>query len=203
MIQFHGTSMPEGAALSWSFSDIVIRRKNGFDFRCHVRGCSLLDQRPVSAHPGPCRAFQRRSLEPQIADFRRASAPSDPQRRLLGQALSFRAAVLMGAAGMLWGLYVGVSEDHSAMPAHAHLNFLGWVSLFLFGAYYRLHPELDRSRYAMAQVLIWIIATIVMAIALGLVFSWGRPDIGEPITGVASTVIFRRYAALRLARVSS
>ena len=68
------------------------------------------------------------------------------------------------------GLYMGVSEDHSAMPAHAHLNFLGWVSLFLFGAYYRLHPELDRSRYAMAQVLIWIIATIVMAIALGLVF---------------------------------
>ena len=49
MIKFHGISMPEGAALSWPLSDIVIRRKNGFDFRCRVRGCSLLDQRPVSA----------------------------------------------------------------------------------------------------------------------------------------------------------
>ena len=35
--------MPEGAALSWPLSDIVIRRKNGFAFRCRVRGCSLLD----------------------------------------------------------------------------------------------------------------------------------------------------------------
>jgi hypothetical protein len=50
VIKFHGISMPEGAALSWPLSDIVIRRKNGFDFRCRVRGCSLLDQRPVSAH---------------------------------------------------------------------------------------------------------------------------------------------------------
>jgi len=28
--------MPEGAALSWPLSDIVIRRKNGFAFRCRV-----------------------------------------------------------------------------------------------------------------------------------------------------------------------
>ena len=30
--------MPEGAALSWSFSDIVIRRKGRLDFRCRVPG---------------------------------------------------------------------------------------------------------------------------------------------------------------------
>ena len=54
MIKFHGISMPEGAALSWPFSDIVIRRKNGFDFRCRVRGCSLLDQRPVSLRVFGC-----------------------------------------------------------------------------------------------------------------------------------------------------
>ena len=49
MIKFHGISMPEGAALSWPLSDIVIRRKNGFDFRCRVRGYSLPEQPPVSA----------------------------------------------------------------------------------------------------------------------------------------------------------
>jgi hypothetical protein len=60
VIKFHGISMPEGAALSWPLSDIVIRRKNGFDFRCRVRGCSLLDQRPVSGRvsdAGPARAI--------------------------------------------------------------------------------------------------------------------------------------------------
>jgi hypothetical protein len=46
--------MPEGAALSWSFSDIVIRRKGRLAFRYRVPGCSLLDQWPEAArmsHP--------------------------------------------------------------------------------------------------------------------------------------------------------
>jgi len=30
---------------------------------------------------------------------------------------------------------MGISKDHAAMPAHAHLNLLGFVSLFLFGFY--------------------------------------------------------------------
>src|ERR1700726_3680312 len=54
--------MPEGAALSWSFSDIVIRRKGRLAFRYRVPGCSLLDQWPEAARPGRCRALRRRSL---------------------------------------------------------------------------------------------------------------------------------------------
>ncbi len=34
--------MPEGAALSWSFSDVVIRRKGRLAFGYRVPGCSLL-----------------------------------------------------------------------------------------------------------------------------------------------------------------
>jgi len=40
---------------------------------------------------------------------------------------------------MAWGIFMAASRDHSSMPAHAHLNLLGWVSLFLFGIYYRMH----------------------------------------------------------------
>jgi hypothetical protein len=36
-----------------------------------------------------------------------------------------------------------LSVDHTTLPAHAHLNLLGWVSLFLFGIDYRLHPSLE------------------------------------------------------------
>jgi hypothetical protein len=35
------------------------------------------------------------------------------------------------------------AHDHSIMPAHAHLNLLGWVSLFLFGIFYKLIPDLN------------------------------------------------------------
>jgi hypothetical protein len=101
--------------------------------------------------------------------------------------LSFRAAVLLVIAGMLWGIVMGISEDHSTMPAHAHLNLLGWVSLFLFGVYYHLHPEIDRSRLASLQVWIWVAGTIVMTIGVGLVHS--GHEIGDPIAAVSSLLI--------------
>jgi len=48
-------------------------------------------------------------------------------------AFSFRAATLFALAGIGMGIAMGVMHDHAVMPAHAHLNLLGWVSLFLFG----------------------------------------------------------------------
>jgi putative Mn2+ efflux pump MntP len=101
--------------------------------------------------------------------------------------LSFQAAVLLGLTGILWGIIMAVSQDHSAMPAHAHLNLLGWVSLFLFGIYYRLHPSLDGARVAMIQVGIWIVGTVILTIGVGLLHS-GRP-VGEPFAGVGSIIV--------------
>jgi OpgC protein len=101
--------------------------------------------------------------------------------------LSFRAAVLMVIAGMIWGIVMAISENHQTMPAHAHLNLLGWVSLFLFGLFYHLHPTIDRSRTAVIQTLVWIAATVILAIGVGLAHS-GRP-IGDPIAAIASIAI--------------
>jgi hypothetical protein len=91
--------------------------------------------------------------------------------------LSFRAAVLMAIAGMIWGIVMGISQDHSTLAAHAHLNLLGWVSLFLFGVYYHLHPALDRSR----------VATTILTIGVALVHS-GRSS-GEPIAAASSLLV--------------
>jgi len=57
-------------------------------------------------------------------------------------------------------------RDHAIMPAHAHLNLLGWVSLFLFGIYYRLNPSLEFSRLALVQVAVWSLGTIVLTVAV-------------------------------------
>jgi hypothetical protein len=103
-------------------------------------------------------------------------------------ALSFRLAVLCVLAGMLWGIHMAVSDDHSAFPAHAHLNLLGWVSLFLFGLYYRLHPALERAKSAHLQVWSWLAGTVVMAIGVGMVHT-GKPS-GEPLAGIGSIIVF-------------
>lgn len=101
--------------------------------------------------------------------------------------LSFRAAVLMVICGMTWGIVMAISQDHSTFPAHAHLNLLGWVSLFLFGIYYHLHPTIDRDRLASVQVWIWIVATIVLTVGVALVHSGNA--IGDPIAAVGSLAI--------------
>jgi hypothetical protein len=102
--------------------------------------------------------------------------------------LSFRAAVILVAAGMIWGIVMAATEDHSTMPAHAHLNLLGWVSLFLFGIYYHLHPAIDSSRLAVLQVWIWIAGTVVLTVGVALVHS-GRA-IGDPIAAMSSLIVF-------------
>jgi hypothetical protein len=73
------------------------------------------------------------------------------------------------------------------MPAHAHLNLLGWVSLFLFGIYYHLHPAVDLNRLATVQVWVWIVGTIILTIGVGLVHS--GHEIGDPIAAASSMVI--------------
>jgi hypothetical protein len=101
--------------------------------------------------------------------------------------LSFRAAVLVALAGLIWGIVMGVTEDHSNASAHAHLNLLGWVSLFLFGTYYHLHPAIDRDRLASMQVWIWVVATISLVVGIALVNS-GR-TVGYPLNIVGSLTL--------------
>jgi hypothetical protein len=101
--------------------------------------------------------------------------------------LSFQAAVVFLIAGMIWGIIMAISEDHSAMPAHAHLNLLGWVSLFLFGIYYRLHPSLEGAKSAIVQVWVWIIGTIILAIGVSLFYT--GQVIGGSIAAVGSFVV--------------
>jgi hypothetical protein len=102
-------------------------------------------------------------------------------------ALCFQSAVVFVVAGMIWGITMGISQDFSASPAHAHLNLLGWVSLFLFGIYYRLHPSLEVAKTAIVQILVWIIGTIVLAIGIGLA-STGHV-IGDSIAAVGSLIV--------------
>jgi hypothetical protein len=102
-------------------------------------------------------------------------------------ALCFQSAVVFVIAGMIWGIIMGISQDFSAAPAHAHLNLLGWVSLFLFGIYYRLHPSFEGAKTALVQVWVWIIGTIVFTIGIELVGT-GKAS-GEPVVGVGAFVV--------------
>ena len=42
--------------------------------------------------------------------------------------------------GMIWGIRMSATHDHTLSPAHAHLNLVGWVTFALFGFYYHAVP---------------------------------------------------------------
>ena len=112
---------------------------------------------------------------------------------MTASALSFRLAVLFVLAGMAMGIDMAASGDHAIMPAHAHVNLLGWVSLFLFGIYYERRPRLDASRLAKIQVGIWSLGTVVLTIAVAAIHL-GYPA-ADPLAAIASLIVL---AGLRL-----
>jgi peptidoglycan/LPS O-acetylase OafA/YrhL len=106
---------------------------------------------------------------------------------MTASSLSFRLAVLFVIAGMAMGIGMAASQDHSIMPAHAHLNLLGWVSLFLFGIYYERRPSLDTSRLARLQVGIWAFGTVFLTIAVAAVHL-GYTG-ADPFAAIASFIV--------------
>ena len=60
----------------------------------------------------------------------------------------FTLAALCGLAGMLWGMHMGMSQDFTMRPAHAHLNLLGWVTLAIMGGFYVLAGDRVSSKLA-------------------------------------------------------
>jgi hypothetical protein len=82
----------------------------------------------------------------------------------------FAIGVVYLFVGMMWGMHMGESEDFSMMPAHAHLNLLGWVTMAIYGTFYALthaslSPRLAWTNFALAA---GGVAVMIPALALYL-----------------------------------
>ena len=56
-----------------------------------------------------------------------------------------RLAVLFVLLGVCLGYWMGATHNFLVSPVHAHINLLGWVSMFLYGLFYRAFPEAARG----------------------------------------------------------
>jgi hypothetical protein len=95
--------------------------------------------------------------------------PSVHASRLPGAC--FKLASLTALIGVSLGIYMGIFQDHQLAPVHVHLNLIGWVSLFLFGLFYKHHVDAI-GVMAIAQVILTAIGYVVMLGGLaGLILS--------------------------------
>jgi hypothetical protein len=103
-------------------------------------------------------------------------------------------ATLLLLVGMLAGIAMGIQQDFTLAPAHAHLNLVGGVLLFVFGLYYRLMPAAGSTSLAKLQGSLHIVGAIVFPAGIALVLLKGTTFIAAPIVGslivVAATALF-------------
>lgn len=101
--------------------------------------------------------------------------------------LFFKTATIFFLIGIIMGLHMGISGDHSPAPAHAHLNLLGWVSSAIFGIYYALNPLKATGKLAMAQFAVYTLGLIIMIPALYFMYR-GNTAL-EPLVGIGSFIV--------------
>jgi hypothetical protein len=103
-------------------------------------------------------------------------------------------SVVILLIGMLAGIAMGVLQDFALAPAHAHLNLVGGVLLFLFGLYYRLIPAAGTSMLAKVQGWLHIVGAILFPAGVAIVVLKGTSFIAAPIVGslivVAAMALF-------------
>ena len=95
-------------------------------------------------------------------------------------------AVAASAAlcGMSLGIYMAANQDFTLAPAHAHLNLLGWVSMALYGLWYR-GAEIVRPRLAWTQAIVATVGFAIMVVALALLLATGEHRF-EALIGVGA-----------------
>jgi hypothetical protein len=99
----------------------------------------------------------------------------------------FGAAVLYALTGMVLGMVMGASNDHSLAPVHAHINLLGWASLALMGAFYGIAADLAPARLAWAN---FVISNLGNLITLPLLTMLLKGDLAViPVMAVGEVII--------------
>ena len=98
-----------------------------------------------------------------------------------------RAATVYALIGMCWGIHMAISQDHSLMPAHAHLNLLGWVSVFLYGLFFAHVPKAAEGKLAKIHLGLAHIGVIVLIPGVALIH--GGIEAGEPLAGGGSILV--------------
>src|ERR1700736_5255162 len=92
-------------------------------------------------------------------------------------------AVLILLVGMLAGITMGVQQNFTLAPAHAHLNLIGGVLLFLFGLYYRLVPAAGTTTLARVQGWLHMTGAILFPAGIAVVLLKGPSFEAAPVAG--------------------
>ena len=102
----------------------------------------------------------------------------------------FTTGALFVGAGMIWGMWMGMHQNFTLAPAHAHLNLLGWVTAGLYGTFYALTRETMSPRLAWLNYALSTIGVIVMVPSLIMLLLTNDGEKWGPVVQAGSGIIF-------------
>ncbi|MCP5075049.1 MAG: cytochrome-c oxidase [Rhodobacteraceae bacterium] len=100
-------------------------------------------------------------------------------------------AVVYLLIGMVMGMYMGGSGDHTLAPVHAHINLLGFALMALFALIYRLFDGLAGGRLASLHFWLHQVGTALMLLVLFLmVADIVAESVAGPVMPVSELLVF-------------
>ena len=142
----------------------------------------------------------------RLSDIPRQKPRRGPKRGPLRISdFCFLMATLSALVGMGLGIDMGISQDFTLAPAHAHLNLLGWVTMAIYGLY---HRGVGRTGGVAGwlQVSSGALGAVLMVTGLGVYLATGNDELAAfAIAGsllvVASMLLFLGIVVTDLMRV--
>jgi hypothetical protein len=97
--------------------------------------------------------------------------------------LFLRTAVVLLLVGVCFGIRMGITQDFTYAPAHAHLNLVGGVLMFLAGLFYNSQPQVS-ARAMGVHFVVQLAGAILLPI--GIVGSIGQTSWAGPVVGIGA-----------------
>ena len=89
---------------------------------------------------------------------------------------------VLALLGMAWGIQMAITQDHTLAPGHAHNNLIGFVTMVIYGVYYKLVPAAAQTRLALVHF--WV--ALLGALTIGIGVAMATSGQGEWLAQVAS-----------------
>ena len=96
-------------------------------------------------------------------------------------------SLCFAAVGLLLGIFMAATQNHSELVAHAHILLIGFVLSFIYGIIHKLWLAQPNRALANIQFVLHQISAVTISVGLFLLYGnfVDGPKI-EPVLGVAS-----------------
>ncbi len=92
---------------------------------------------------------------------------------------------LFALVGMAFGIWMSAVQNFELAPAHAHNNLLGWVTMALYGLYYKAVPSAANTRLALVHF--WV--ALIGALTFGPGVAMAIMQKGEILIQISSLLV--------------